>query len=111
MASTFRRRPLHIDTVHLLHEASDVTLAAHLDPKGARAVGQHGFEARLIDCVGTSFRLFLRVLSDKRQASEMATELRRSTTQVRSGLLCELVHRREAARLFGGDGRGHPATL
>ena len=104
------RCPFHIDAVYLLDEASDVTLAAHLDPKRARAIGQHGFEALLTHLMGTPFRLVLRVFSDK-QASEMATELRRSTTQVRAGLLCELLHHREAARLFGGDGRSHPATL
>ena len=41
----------------------------------------------------------------------MAAELGPSTTHVRSVLLRELLHRREAARLCGGDGRGHPATL
>src|SRR5476649_1781743 len=84
-----RRHPLHVDTIHLLHEASDVTLAAHLDSKSARSVGQHAFEAMLIDCACTPFRLFLRVLPDQ-QASEMATEPGRSTTQVRSGLLRKL---------------------
>jgi hypothetical protein len=36
--SSCRRRPLHIDAVYLLDEVSHVTLAAHLDPKSARAV-------------------------------------------------------------------------
>ena len=61
----------------------------------------------LIYWVRTPFRLFLRVLSDKRQAGEMAAEFRGSTTQVCSGLL----YRRDAARLFGGDGGRPPATL
>jgi hypothetical protein len=109
-ASACRRCPVHIDAVHLLDEVSDVTLAAYLYPERARTIGQHGFEAMLTHCAGTPFRLVLRALSDK-QASEMATEFRRSTTQVRSGRGSELLHQLEAARLFGGDGRGQSATL
>jgi hypothetical protein len=82
-----------------------------LDPKGESAVGQHGFDGLLVHWVGTPFRLFLRVLSDKRQASEMADELGPFTTHIRSVLLGELVDHREAALLCGGEGCSHPAAL
>jgi hypothetical protein len=110
-AFTYRRYPLHIDAVCLLDEVRNFTLAAYLDPKSVRAAGQHGFDGLLIHRVGTPFRLFLRVLSDKRQPSEMANELGPFTPHVRSTFVSELLYRGEAARLCGGEGCGHPATL
>jgi hypothetical protein len=111
MVAACRRCPLHVDAVFLLDESGDVTLAAHLDPKGESAIGQHGFDGSLIDWVGTPFRLLLCILSNKRQASEMANELGPFAAHVGSVLVSELLDHFEAARLCGGDGGGHPATL
>jgi hypothetical protein len=70
MVCACRRYPFHVDAVQLLNEACDVTLAAHVDPQRARAVGQHGFEGLLIHRAGMPLRFLLRILSDQGEACE-----------------------------------------
>src|ERR1700733_5971124 len=65
------RRPSHIDAVRMLYQTLHVTFAAHLDPKRAGAIGQHGFNGLLIHRAATPIRLLLRVGSDQDQACEM----------------------------------------
>src|SRR5580693_8606121 len=86
---TGRRRPPDIDAVYVLDEVRDVTLAAYFDPKGVRALDQHGFDSLLIHRVGAPFRLLLRVLANERQSGEMTNEPGPSATHVRSALLGE----------------------
>ena len=110
-ASACRRRPFHVNAVFLLHEALDITVAAHFDSKRESAVGQHGFGGLLIHwCIRrsgsfcTSGRIRIR-------PAKWPLYLGPRPGAVWSLLLRGLLHRREGALLCGGDGRGHPTTL
>ena len=101
-----RRLPRHVHAIVILHDAGDVTFAAHVDAEGAHALTQHRFQVLLGDHAVAPPGLLLRIFTDQRQAGEMAAEIGWFPEMLREGL-----HQIGIAFFGGVERRAHAAPL